>query len=176
MRVVSVAGLAIVALCVGCSTAPDAQPVPDSDGESNYFLNTLRGYSFSHPAHYDVGVYDEDGIALFVGSLLNVEAPRLDVVVEPARGSDAATIADQTAAGFPDLELARSSLTLGGEQAVVLDGVPGQDLSRIVIAVHNERLHKLTFRPVDPDNVALMAELEALYEEVTDSYTFDPAP
>jgi hypothetical protein len=159
----------------GCRGASE-EPAPDADAPTRRFLNTHLGYTFDHPAAYDTAVVDENGIALYQGSLLNVEAPRVDVVVEPGRGRDAATIADQIAESFPDAGIQRTEMTLGGQPAVRLDGVPGQDLSRVVVAVYNERLHQLTFRPLLEGDDARMAELDALYDAVTSSYAFDPAP
>jgi hypothetical protein len=86
----------------------------------------------------------------------------------------AEVIADQdmTAAGLPSV--GRSFVTLGGEQAVVLDGMPGQDLQRRVYVVHQQTLYVLAFMPTRSENKAASDQMEALYTAVTSSWAWSP--
>ena len=61
----------------------------------------------------------------------------------------AARPADRIAAGFRGFEVRRTATELGGEPAVVVDWLPGQDFSTRVVMVHNSRLCALTFAPME---------------------------
>ena len=65
-------------------------------------------------------------------------------------------------------------VTIGYEPAARLDGVPGQDLSRQVIAVHDGRAYKLVFVPADEAQGDVYHEMEALYELAVRSFRFLP--
>jgi hypothetical protein len=65
---------------------------------------------------------------------------------------------------------------LVGEPAVILDGMPGQDLGRVVLVGHHGRLFELTFVPDERANEAY-TQMEALFASVTGSLRFlPPAP
>ena len=63
-------------------------------------------------------------------------------------------------------------MSLGGEAAVMLDQVPGQDVSRQVLAVYGDRLYKLTFVPANEDAGEVYEKMESLYAVVIDSWRF----
>jgi hypothetical protein len=64
----------------------------------------------------------------------------------------------------------RSVVMLGGEEALVLDGMPGQDAIRKVYIVHNGLLYTLNFTPFQSDNEEANAQMETLFEFVTSSW------
>jgi len=76
--------------------------------------------------------------------------------------------------GVPLENLGRSTVTLGGEQAVVLDGMPGQDLQRRVYVVHQQTLYILAFMPTRSENKTANDQMEALYTAVTNSWAWSP--
>jgi hypothetical protein len=61
---------------------------------------------------------------------------------------------------------------IGGEPAVMLDGMPGQHLSRQVVVVHGGRLYRLTFVPSDRSLAESYEQMEHLYASVLDSFRF----
>jgi hypothetical protein len=61
---------------------------------------------------------------------------------------------------------------LDGVPANQFDQVPGQDLSRQVIMVHNGRLITLTFIPDDAAAGEAYAAMQILYDAVMDSFSF----
>jgi hypothetical protein len=63
---------------------------------------------------------------------------------------------------------------LDGEQAVVLDGMPGQDLQRRVYVVHQQTLYVLAFMPTLSENTAAGDQVEALYTAITNSWEWSP--
>jgi len=75
-------------------------------------------------------------------------------------------IADQGTTFAPALDVGRWTVTLGGEHAVVLDGMPGQELQR--------RVYILTFWPACSENKAASDQMEALYAAVTSSWAWSP--
>jgi len=76
--------------------------------------------------------------------------------------------------GVPLENLGRWAVTLGGEQAVVLDGMPGQNLQRRVYVVHQQTLYILAFWPARSENKAASDQMEALYTAVTSSWAWSP--
>ena len=66
----------------------------------------------------------------------------------------------------------RSTTMLGGEEALVLDGVPGQDAIRKVYIVHGGLLYALNFSPCRSDNNTANAHLETRFTSVTSSWVW----
>jgi len=75
-------------------------------------------------------------------------------------------------ADFPGFEIVRSSATIGGQDAIVLDGVPGQDISRQVVVACEDRLYRLTFVPASEDAGEIYTRMEQFYQMVLDSMSF----
>jgi hypothetical protein len=74
---------------------------------------------------------------------------------------------------FADFEVMFSfGYMLDGAPANQFDQLPGQDLNRQVVLVHNDRFYTLTFVPDDPSMGDVYAEMETLYEMVMDSFSF----
>jgi hypothetical protein len=73
-----------------------------------------------------------------------------------------------------DFDVARSERTVGGVEAVVLDGVPGVDLMREVRLVHEDRMYQLTFALPGPDDPSAIERFERLYDTIIDSFTLVP--
>ncbi len=67
-------------------------------------------------------------------------------------------------------------MTLGGEPALVLDGMPGQDLQRRVFIVRGQTLYILAFMPTRMENTAIGDQMEALFTAVTSSWAWSPCP
>jgi len=86
----------------------------------------------------------------------------------------AEVIADQEMTFAPGLDVGRWTVMIGGEQAVVLDGMPGQELQRRVYVVHQQTLYMLGFWPVHSENKAASDQMEALYTAVTSSWAWSP--
>ena len=69
-------------------------------------------------------------------------------------------------------QLGRSTTDLDGRRAVVLDNLPGQEISRRVFIVSDDRLYVLTFTPATPDSGQAYTRMETLYQTVIDSWRF----
>jgi hypothetical protein len=138
-------------------------------------VDDVHGYCVLVPAEYTVERPGAEEIVLVIGSLLNVSDPRLAITTEPAEGltTEAAVEAAlaEWQAALPGIAIARRNVAIGELDAVVLDGLPGQELSRQVLFVRMGVLFRLTFTPADPA-AGGYAEMESLYELVVSSFAF----
>ena len=138
-----------------------------------------RGFCLLHPAGFSAAAPNPDEVVLYAGSLQDISHPKLFIQVEEAGGRTAEQVADavvaETTAGLPGPAIDRPfGVTIGYEPAARLDGVPGQDLSRQVIAVHDGRAYKLVFVPANEAQGDVYHEMEALYELAVRSFRFLP--
>jgi hypothetical protein len=175
-RIVFALSLVIVVLVAlgGALTLSRARHIaPD---EVTYVLtNEKHGYSLRYPIRYDVQYPNEHETAIFVGSLLNVEQPRVTIEVWDAGGRTVEQVADELMAEIPvGFDVPRTDIVMDGEQAVVLDNLPGQDINRQVVVVHEDHLYKMTFVPVGQEYGEVYVQMEALYATIIDSFRFLP--
>lgn len=153
----------------------ESTPVQTSVNDTaQWFSSDQLDLCFSYPQGYTQVPY-EDTVEI-VGPELPGSDLRGLFWLEKSDAYDrtAEVIADQdmTAAGIPSV--ARSFVTLAGEPAVVLDGMPGQDPQRRVYVVRDQTLYVLVFMPTLSLNKAAGDQLEALYAAVMDSWTWSP--
>ena len=94
--------------------------------------------------------------------------------ISDAYDRTAEVIAEQDMTYAAGLDVGRWTVTLDGEQAVVLDGMPGQDLQRRVYVVRGQTLYVLAFMPTRSENKAASEQMEALYDAVTSSWAWSP--
>jgi hypothetical protein len=133
------------------------------------------GYCFVAPADFTYEEPGETNANLFTGSMMDVEHPKLMIEITDAGGKSAATAADELAASFEGFDIPRTfGDTLGYEPAERLDGVPGQDLGRVLLAAHDDRLYRLTFVPTDPMQTEVYAQMETLFAKVLYTFRFLP--
>jgi hypothetical protein len=149
--------------------------------KTQLLTDAARGFCLLYPADFSAVEPNPGEIVLYAGSLQDVSHPKLFIQVEDARGRTAEQVADEVVAevisGMPGYAIDRSfGVTIGFEPAARLDGVPGQDLSRQVIAVHDGRVYKLVFVPADEAQGDVYREMEALYELALRSFRFLPQP
>lgn len=166
----------LLALAACGSDAPETGagcPVP-GDG-TLLFTYEGQGYCLLYPdSHQPIEVSEAETVFV-VGDLLNVSEPRVSVTVTDAAGQGAVEAADRVEAdfGIPGMNT-RDTVTIGGVEGVVLDNMPGQDINRRVIVVHNGRLYDLMFLPIGADYGEVGQRTEELYQNVLDSFTFLP--
>lgn len=106
---------------------------------------------------------------------MECHSANLIIEMENANGRTPSQIADELIAeaetAGPGIEIQRTDLTVSGEQAVMLEGVPGVDASRIVVLIHADRLYRLMFVPWDETREEFTG-VENLYNTAIDSFTF----
>lgn len=164
-------------------TEPDAPLLagpecPEPVENSTIYTNEPAGYCLLVPAAYTIQAIDPEAweMAFFVGAIQDAGHARLYIKIEDADGRNLEEItADKAAeikAAFPGFELMQSfGYMLDGVPANQFDQAPGQELSRQVVAVHNNRRYTLTFIPDDPA-AAAYEEMQELYDMVMDTFSF----
>jgi len=146
---------------------------------SELFSSDSLGLCFSYPQGYTQ--ISADAVEIVAPDL-----PGSDVKgffwleISDSKNRTAEQIADEDMTytvdqqGVPLENLGRWIVTIGGEQAVVLDGMPGQNLQRRVYVVREQTLYMLGFWPARSENQAAGDQMEALYAMVTNSWTWSP--
>jgi hypothetical protein len=174
--VVALAACSLPGIAAGIQSGPqekDAAAVcPEPTAGTELLRVEEHGYCLLYPSGYSVERPNPEETVLVVGSLLNVSNPRVYIEVDDADGCTTEQAADTIVADFPGLEIQRGSATIDGQDAVVLDGVPGQDISRQVVIVRADRLYHLTFVPASEDAGEVYTRMEELYQMIVDSLTF----
>lgn len=160
-------------LITDVDTAAETDCPPPTDANVA-FVNAAHGYCLLYPDGYVVEQPNPSETVLVVGSLMNHTDPRVSISVEPASGRSASQAADGLLEGLDmaAFNIERTATAIGGEEAVLLDGIPGQDLNRQLVVVHNGMLYHLFFSPFDPSLGETHARMEELFELVTDSLVF----
>lgn len=138
------------------------------------FSSDRLGLCFSYPQGYTQIPYN-DAVEIAAPDLPGSDVKGLFwLEISDSYNRTAEEIADQDMTYVAGLNPGRWTVTLGGEQALVLDGMPGQDLVRRVYIVHQQTLYVLTFSPTRSENAAASDQMEALYAAVTSSWAWSP--
>jgi len=144
------------------------------DPGTKSFVNEAHGYCLLYPSGYDLGEPNENEIALYVGSLLDVEHPKTFIDVQDADGRSTEQVVDEIIADLAGIDIQRDNMEIDGETAIVLDGVPGQDSSRQVVFTHAGKVYRLTFFPGDESYGEIYNQMQQVYKTVTRSFRFLP--
>lgn len=156
------------------SSGETTDACPAETADLKLFTNANDGYCFLYPA--------EDAALPPYLVVINPNGNPGDepgdawaqVSMEDAAGRSAAQAADaQIAEAGGGFEITRSEILMGGQPAVVVDGLPGPDSWRKVFVVGNGRLYTLVFMPWAP-NADWFPPLEKLYSSVVNSFHFLP--
>ena len=144
--------------------------------EQQAITSETFGFCVLVPADFSYQEPSATNVNLFVGSMMDMEQPKLMIDVTDAGGQTAAEAADALLAEFPvDMGIQRTfGDTLGYEVAERLDGVPGQDLGRVLLAVHDDKLYRLTFVPAAPAQSEVYARMEELFNMALQTWRFLP--
>ncbi len=160
--------------------APAIEPAREQSSDLSFpkesFSSDQLGLCFSYPQGYQ---------QIPIGESIEIAAPDLPgsgmkvlfwLEIGNAYDRSAETIAAQDLTLAVGADMGRSTIMLGGQPAVVLDGMPGQDLQRRVYAVRQPTLYILAFMPTRSENQAASEQLETLYAAVTSSWAWSPCP
>lgn len=132
------------------------------------YTSAEYGFCILTPEGYEM-VESAPGVLSLVagGDLLNHISPRVGIEVTAAGDRTLAGITDQMMADYAPVgtDVTSRTLTIDGEEAVLLDNLPGQDLNRRVVVKHNNLVYSLMFMPLSP-------EAEPIYQAVLDSLRF----
>ena len=150
---------------------------PSSESNAAHASEAGR-YCFQYPARFKLSE-TAPGSALLRSPALGegpepVEASLNVQTLGPAQGRTAAQLADAEMAMYAGVEVGRSTTTLGGEPAEVLEGLPGRTGSRQLFVVHADMGYRLILQPVDAAFPQAAADVQAVWDTVTSSFTFLP--
>ncbi len=154
-------------------STPDQTSVND---KAELFSSDQLGVCFSYPKGYTQNPYS-DTVQIAAPILPGTDMFGLFwLEMSDSYDRTAEKIADEevTLQGVPPENLGRWTMTLDGEQAVVLDGMSGQDPQRRVYVVHQQTLYVLAFMPTHTENKAAGDQMEALYTTITNSWAWSP--
>jgi hypothetical protein len=141
-------------------------------GTAEIFSSDQLGLSFSFPLGY-TQLPDIDTVQIAASDLADSDVKgRFWLEVSEADNRTAEEVANEAMKYEISSLVDRMDVTLGGEEALVLDGMAGQDLVRKVYIVHQETLYILTFSPTRSENTAANEQMEALYDAVTSSWAW----
>lgn len=159
-------------LCIlsvsACTAKAEACPSPTAD--TKLMTNTEDGYCLLYPAE-DV-IIDPYVIVANPNSAPGDMPGEAWAVIntQDAAGRTASQVADEmTAAVGPGFNITQTEIEVGGEQAIVVDGMPGQDSNRMVLIIHEGRLYTLTVMPWYP---SAGSSLDKLYNTIIQSLHF----
>jgi hypothetical protein len=141
---------------------------------AQWFLSDQLGFCFSYPQGYTQLPYN-DTVEIVAPDFPGSDLKGLFwLEISDSYDRTAEVIADQDMTSADSPSVGRSFVTLDVEQAVVLDGMPGQDLQRRVYVVHDQTLYVLAFMPTRSENKAAGDQMETLYAAVMNSWAWSP--
>lgn len=157
------------------TVTPEASPInntcPTATDDTYVLRDPRHGFCLLYPTTHKVERPTPQEVVLVVGSLLNSGDPRASIIVTPLGGQTVAAVADEIVAGFEGFEITRADTTVAGEPAIILDGLPGQDINRRVLFAHDDLLYEVYISPVDPADTTA---IDAFAEGVLGSFAFIP--
>lgn len=164
-----------LAACSAASATHEASCAPATE-QLQLLTNEKHGYCLNYPAGYTAEQPTEQEVAINVGGALNVADPRVFIMVEEANGRTAEEMAEAKIAEAAPIigEIKPTTVQIDGVSAIVLNGLPGQDIHRLVIFVHNNKLYQMMFVPVGADYGEIAERLEPFYDTIIGSFHFLP--
>jgi hypothetical protein len=166
------------------ATQPEIQPQPTStlsatgcptatvEEQTQSLIDEARGFCLLYPASHTAEQLDSGNTEIVLGSVMNHTNLRASIVVENLAGRSLEQAVEEFLAGYEGFDIERTPLIVGGEAAIQLDHIPGQDYYRKVILARDGSLYQLSFSPYDPVLVDSFAQAEHIYRIVIDSFHF----
>lgn len=151
--------------------APSADCAEAAPG-TEQLIDAAQGVCFLYPDNYDVSQGTDEAFGLYVSSPLNTGAPLASISYEPADGRSLDELTAQRLNDYAFPDTGPQAVTLGGEPAVMLDNLPGQDTNRRVFTIHNDTVIDLMVARTGDDYGEVGVQAEALYEMLTSSWHF----
>jgi len=170
---------------VSCSTADESETqveIGDNKvsvaecSEATTGLHQLvyasQGICFLYPDNYDVFQGEDGGLTLYVGSLLNTEAPVASFTFAGPSDRSLEDVVAERLASFSLPTGSEQRITLGGEPAILLDNLPGQDTNRRVLTMHAKLVYELIVSRIGPDYGKVGEQAEVLFDQIIGSFKF----
>jgi hypothetical protein len=151
---------------MGAANCPAAAP-----GE-HFLRDAAHGLCFLFPDTYDVFQGEDGSFTLYQRSLLNTEAPTASFHFEPANGRTFDAVSEQRQGDYAIPDTEAQTINLGGQAAVMLDNLPGQDTNRRVVALRDGLIYDMVISRIGPDYGSTGEQAETLYRLITSSLQF----
>ena len=168
--------VAITLFLAGCArlgaAGNESEVCPEPAPETALLRSDEFGYCLLYPGSHVVEQLDGGNTEIVVGSVMNHTDPRVSIVVEDLAGRSIEQVIDEFLAGYEGFEIEQSNVTLGGEEAVLLDRIPGQDYYRKLFVAHDGSLYNLAIFPYDPNLADTLPQAENLYTVLINSFQF----
>jgi len=139
---------------------------------TNQLIYAAQGVCFLYPDNFKVFQVNDGSLTLYVDSLLNTEAPLASIQFKPLDGRSIQDVIPDYPSNAELASMSFLNIDLGGEMATVLDNLPGQDINRRVIALHDGRIIDIMIARFGPEYGDVGEQAEALYTTITDSFRF----
>jgi len=156
-----------------------AVPVPLAcAGGRTFYLNLPGGYCFAVPPGFAAQAAGAGAVEV-VGPALDAEDPplRVRIAMETPAAVESQTLPEVVDAYVATLEaedapIARSEATLGGEPAILLDNLPGDENWRDLFVLRDGTAFHFLFGPDPAAFPAAEADARTLFEAIQASFTF----
>ena len=158
-------------------TAEASPEVCPSPSEDNLLLrNEDDGYCLLYPEGYSIVIPFVGEICLVPGEPQDMLCHNMRAMIEvtDADGRSAAQAADEALVQLDDFPVERSTLSVGGADATVLDNYPGVDILRLVYFVHSDRLYRMTFTRGSEPGSEDRLKADLLFSTLVASFAFLP--
>lgn len=159
--------------------AQDVQNQSPQDPDATRLLvNMISGYCLRYPVEYDLAFVNVNRVMFFKGSYMSTSEPNSYIEVQLAEGVTVEQAADKVAAifGIPGEDLQKVDLLIGGEKAILLEGLSGQDPNRQVVVIHQDSLYTLYFLEVNKEQAEVYTQAEVLYNALINTLNFATDP
>lgn len=145
---------------------------PEAKPGTHQLVAAAKGICFLYPDHFDVFEGADGGLSLYVRSLMNTEAPFASISFEAADGRSLEDVVAGHLAAVDPLAIEQQTMDLGGETALAIDNLPGQDTNRRIVAIHDGQVFNIMIARIGADYGPVGEEAEALSELITTSWQF----
>lgn len=158
---------------------PGAAECPQPEGAQGQHVDAEAGFCFVYPEGFEVN-QPEPGVTVVLGPIPEDAGPEplaafLNIDVQDAAGRTAQEIVDQQLAAYTGIDITQTPMTLDGEPAIALDGVPGLFSNRQIFIVRGSTLYILTFVPVGDEYGETYGQMQSLFNAVTSTWRWLPA-
>lgn len=155
-----------------------ATPCTSSEPDSQQFVGPADDYCLVYPAQFVVDNLNPTRIVIEKSTVssdgLKMPPVILQIVSELAQVNTVDEVVQQKLQGLPaSFTVRKASITLAGEPAVVVEGLPGRVETRQVFVLHDGRLYMLVFSPIDERFPQLQPEVDNLWRTVITSFSFE---
>ena len=95
------------------------------------------------------------------------------IMMEPANGRTAEQVVEaaKTELG-PGFNINAKAIAVDDTQALVVTGMPGQDVNRQLFMVHDDLLYHMTFSPDDPQAGPAYQQMEDVFAVIVNTFHF----